>query len=165
MTHAATWHREATDGGARAGVLSLTHGDVPTPAFMPVGTRATVKALDVHDLRAVGATMVLSNTYHLMLRPGAEVIAGLGGLHSFMAWDGPILTDSGGYQILSLEPVITEEGARFRSTYDGAIVDLSPERSVAIQELLGSDIAMSLDVLVGLPAGREEVEAAMERTL
>lgn len=165
MTYAARWRQEATDGAARAGILNLTHGQVQTPAFMPVGTRATVKALDVHDLRAVGAKMVLSNTYHLMLRPGAETIAALGGLHSFMAWDGPILTDSGGYQIFSLEPHVTEEGADFRSTYDGSRVTLSPEESVRIQELLGPDVAMCLDVLVGLPARQPEVEAAMERTL
>src|SRR5690606_17185323 len=107
--------------------LSLTHGTVATPAFMPVGTRASVRTLDSHDLRAVGADMVLANTYHLMLRPGAELVAELGGLHAFMAWDGPILTDSGGYQILSLDPQISEEGAAFRSTYDGSPVHLTPE--------------------------------------
>lgn len=165
MTRAATWTEESADGGARAGRLRLTHGSVETPAFMPVGTRATVKALDVHDLSAVGAQMVLSNTYHLMLRPGAEVVAELGGLHGFMAWPGPILTDSGGYQIFSLDPRIGEEGVEFRSTYDGALVRLSPEEAVGTQELLGADVAMCLDVLVGLPAEREAVEAAMERTL
>jgi queuine tRNA-ribosyltransferase len=165
MTHAADWRREATDGKARAGVLSLTHGEVPTPAFMPVGTRATVRALDVHDLAAAGVEIVLCNTYHLMLRPGAELIAELGGLHSFMAWPGPILTDSGGYQIFSLDPRVSEEGADFRSTYDGSPVHLTPEGAVRIQELLGSDIAMCLDVLVGLPSEPPVVETAMERTL
>lgn len=165
MTHAAEWKPEGRDGGARAGRLTLSHGVVSTPAFMPVGTRATVRAVDVHDLVAAGAEIVLCNTYHLMLRPGAEVIADLGGLHSFMAWPGPILTDSGGYQIFSLEPRVSEEGADFRSTYDGAPVHLTPEGAVRIQELLGSDIAMCLDVLVGLPSERPVVETAMERTL
>lgn len=165
MTHAAEWIPETTDGRARAGTLSLTHGAVLTPAFMPVGTRASVKSVDVHDLKAAGAAMVLSNTYHLMLRPGAEVVAEMGGLHGFMAWDGPILTDSGGYQIFSLDPKITEEGAQFRSTYDGSTVQLTPEESIRVQQLLGPDVAMSLDVLVGLPSPREVVAAAMEQTL
>lgn len=165
MTHAVEWNLEHADGSARAGRLSLTHGTVATPAFMPVGTRATVRALDVRDLAEVGAEIVLANTYHLMLRPGAEVIADLGGLHGFMGWDRPILTDSGGYQIFSLDPRVTEEGAEFRSTYDGATVRLSPEEAIRIQELLGPDIAMCLDVLVGLPAERQVVAEAMERTL
>ena len=156
---------EATDGQARSGRFETSHGTVETPAFMPVGTRATVRALDVHDLRAAGAGIVLSNTYHLMLRPGADVIEAAGGLHRFMAWDGPILTDSGGYQIFSLQPRITEDGAAFRSVYDGSSVHLSPEGAVAVQESLGPDIAMVLDVCIGLPAGRLAVEAAMERTL
>jgi queuine tRNA-ribosyltransferase len=132
---------------------------------MPVGTRGTVKGVDAGDLRSVGAGMLLANTYHLMLRPGADVVAALGELHGFMAWDGPILTDSGGYQVFSLDPKITEDGVVFRSTYDGARVELSPERAVSVQETLGSDIAMVLDVLVGLPAPRAVLEAAMERTL
>lgn len=165
MTHAATWTSEATDGGARAGTLALTHGDVPTPAFMPVGTRAAVRAVDVDDLAAAGADIVLANTYHLMLRPGTEVIANLGGLHDFMGWPGPILTDSGGYQILSLDPRITEEGAEFKSSYDGSLVQLTPEGAVEVQQILGPDIAMVLDVCIGLPAPRTEVHAAMERTL
>jgi queuine tRNA-ribosyltransferase len=132
---------------------------------MPVGTRAAVKAVDTRDLAEAGAGIVLANTYHLMLRPGSAVIAGLGGLHLFMGWEGPILTDSGGFQIFSLEPSIDEEGARFRSIYDGARVRLSPEDAVRIQEELGPDIAMALDVCVGLPAPREVVEAEMERTL
>lgn len=165
MTHAATWTPGATDGLARTGTLALTHGSVSTPAFMPVGTRAAVRAVDVHDLAAAGAQMVLANTYHLMLRPGAQRVADLGGLHGFMAWDGPILTDSGGYQILSLDPRIDEEGAVFKSTYDGSTVHLSPEQAVEVQQLLGPDIAMALDVCLALPAPREEVRAAMERTL
>ena len=162
---AVTWTSEATDGSARAGTLSTPHGDVQTPAFIPVGTRAAVKAVDSDDLASVGAQIVLANTYHLMLRPGAELIESLGGLHEFMSWDGPILTDSGGFQIFSLEPEITEEGASFSSVYDGAPVDLTPEQAVAIQEQLGPDIAMVLDVCVGLPAPREEVETQMRRTL
>lgn len=132
---------------------------------MPVGTRAAVKAVDSDDLSAVGAEIVLANTYHLMLRPGADLIESLGGLHGFMSWDGPILTDSGGFQIFSLEPEITEKCATFTSVYDGARVDLTPEGAVSIQEQLGPDIAMVLDVCVGLPAPREEVEQQMRRTL
>ncbi len=156
---------EESDGLVRAGRLELAHGSVATPTFMPVGTRGVVKALDAEDLRSVGTQMVLSNTYHLMLRPGAETIAELGGLHRFMGWDGPILTDSGGYQIFSLEPAIDEEGATFRSTYDGSTVRLTPEEAVRIQQQLGVDVAMVLDVLVGLPAPTERVRLAMEQTL
>lgn len=159
------WQRTAGDGPARRGILHTPHGPVDTPAFMPVGTRASVRALDSADLAGLGAQMVLSNTYHLMLRPGSERIARLGGLHSFMAWDGPILTDSGGYQIFSLAPKITEDGAAFRSTYDGSRVMLRPEDSVRVQEELGPDIAMVLDELIGLPAPRAEVVAAMERSV
>lgn len=165
MTHAATWRAEFEDGPARAGVLALTHGEVPTPAFMPVGTRGVVRSLDVHDLRATGAEIVLANTYHLMLRPGAQRVDEMGGLHRFMGWDGPILTDSGGYQILSLDPHISEEGALFKSSYDGSTVHLSPEGAVEVQQLLAPDIAMVLDVCLALPAPREEVRTAMERTL
>src|SRR5690606_11621152 len=129
------------------------------------GTRAAVRALDTHDLGAVGAQMVLANTYHLMLRPGAELVARMGGLHGFMAWNGPILTDSGGYQILSLEPRITEDGATFRSVYDGSMVHLRPEDAVKVQELLGPDVAMVLDVCLALPAPAERVREAMELTL
>jgi queuine tRNA-ribosyltransferase len=165
MTHAVSWTPSATSGAARAGILSLTHGDVETPTFMPVGTRAAVKGLDAADVRAVGAQMVLSNTYHLMLRPGAEVVDELGGLHGFMGWDGPILTDSGGYQIFSLDPRLDEDGATFRSTYDGSLVRLTPEESMRVQQLLGPDVAMILDVLVGLPNTPEVVGAALEQTL
>ncbi len=163
---APVFHRtDATDGLARRGVLTTPHGEVATPAFMPVGTRAAVRAVDSRDLIEVGARMVLANTYHLMLRPGAREIAELGGLHSFMGWNGAMLTDSGGYQVFSLEPRIDEEGAAFRSTYDGNPVKLTPEDAVRIQEDLGADVAMVLDVCIGLPAPRPDVEAAMDRTL
>jgi len=165
MTEPVSYTMVAQSALARAGVLSTPHGEVETPGFMPVGTRASVKALDSADLVAVGAQMVLSNTYHLMLRPGAEVVDKLGGLHGFMAWDGPILTDSGGYQIFSLGPKIDEDGASFRSTYDGSSVRLTPEEAVRIQALLGADIAMVLDECIGLPAPRPAVQAAMERSL
>ena len=162
---AVTWDSEATDGAARAGRLNTPHGPVSTPAFMPVGTRAAVKAVDSDDLETAGAEIVLANTYHLMLRPGSELIADLGGLHGFMGWDKPILTDSGGFQVFSLQPKITDEGATFRSIYDGSTVHLTPEEATRIQEELGADIAMVLDVCVGLPAPREEVEEQMRRTL
>lgn len=132
---------------------------------MPVGTRAAVKAVDSRDLRESGAEIILSNTYHLMLRPGADLVAQMGGLHDFMSWGGPILTDSGGFQIFSLEPDIDEQGATFTSVYDGRRVQLTPEDAVSIQERLGPDIAMVLDVCVGLPAPRDVVEAEMRRTL
>ncbi|MDJ0961690.1 MAG: tRNA guanosine(34) transglycosylase Tgt [Acidimicrobiia bacterium] len=160
-----TWQSIASDGAARAGILHTPHGPVKTPGFMPVGTRGTVKGVDAADLQTVGAEMLLANTYHLMLRPGASTVAALGELQGFMAWNGPILTDSGGYQVFSLDPVVNEDGVVFRSTYDGSRVDLSPERAVEVQETLGSDVAMVLDVLVGLPADRAVLEAAMERTL
>ncbi len=161
---AVIWSAGAVDAKARTGTMSTPHGDVATPGFMPVGTRGTVKTVDVEDLRAVGVEIVLANTYHLMLRPGEDVVAELGGLHGFMAWDGPILTDSGGFQVLSLDPDIDEEGLVFRSSYDGSPVELTPERAVAVQETLGSDIAMALDVPVALPAPREVIEEAMNRT-
>jgi queuine tRNA-ribosyltransferase len=132
---------------------------------MAVGTRGTVKALDSEDLEDLGAQILLANTYHLMLRPGEDVVSRLGELHGFMAWDKPILTDSGGYQVLSLEPTITERELVFRSTYDGSKVALDPERSVAVQEALGSDIAMALDVPVGLPAPRSAVERTTYQTI
>lgn len=154
-----------TDGRARSGLLETPHGAVPTPAFMPVGTRATVRNVGVDDLADAGAHMVLANTYHLMLRPGADVVAGLGGLHGFSGWDGPMLTDSGGYQVFSLDPALDEDGVTFASTYDGSRVRLTPEDAVSVQERLGADVAMVLDHLVGLPADREVVRDAMERTL
>jgi len=160
MSEAISWSESSIDGAARVGTMHTPHGSVSTPAFMAVGTRATVKALDSEDLENLGAQIVLANTYHLMLRPGEDIVSGLGGLHRFMAWEKPILTDSGGYQVLSLEPKITEAKLVFRSTYDGSEVTLSPERSVAVQEALGSDIAMVLDVPVNLPATREATEKA-----
>ncbi len=165
MSDPVTWRKAHGDGEARAGTLTTPHGDVPTPGFMPVGTRATVRTLDPRDLREAGAVMVLANTYHLMLRPGDGLIERLGGLHCFMSWDGPILTDSGGFQVFSLEPRVDEDGVTFRSTYDGSYVRLTPEEATAVQERLGPDIAMVLDELIGLPAPRERVEAAMRRTL
>lgn len=155
----------SVDRDARAGTLSTPHGVVETPVFMPVGTRAAVKAVASDDLLDVGASMILANTYHLMLRPGAELIARMGGLHDFMSWERPILTDSGGFQIFSLDSNITEEGAQFRSVYDGSMVELTPEGAVRIQEALGPDVAMVLDVCVGLPAPRDVVESQMRRTL
>jgi queuine tRNA-ribosyltransferase len=160
-----TWTEEAHDGRARAGWLDTPHGRVRTPAFMSVGTRAAVKTVDAADLEAVGAEIVLANTYHLMLRPGSALVAELGGLHGFMSWSRPILTDSGGFQIFSLDPRIDEEGAVFRSVYDGSMARLGPEDAVRIQEELGADIIMALDVCVALPAPRERVVAEMGRTL
>ena len=162
---AVTWTRAASDGAARTGSLKTPHGEVRTPAFMPVGTRAAVKAVDPGDLVGLGAEIVLANTYHLMLRPGVSLVEEMGGLHRFMGWDRPILTDSGGFQIFSLDPVIDEDGATFRSVYDGEAVHLSPEEAVRFQEGLGADIIMALDVCVGLPAPREVVEDQMKRTL
>lgn len=160
-----SWRLEGKDGMARAGVLLTPHGEVATPGFMPVGTRAAVRAVDVDDLRRVGANLLLANNYHLVLRPGVEEVAKAGGLHSFWGWEGPILTDSGGFQIFSLDPQVTEEGASFRSVYDGSRLTMSPEEAVRSQEILGSDIAMVLDVCLGLPAERAKVASAMERTL
>lgn len=145
--------------------MATPHGDVETPNFMAVGTRATVKTIDTEDLDRLGAQIVLANTYHLMLRPGEDIVQNLGGLHGFMAWDKPILTDSGGYQVLSLDPKVTDEALVFKSSYDGSTVELSPERAVAVQEALGSDIAMMLDVPVALPADRSVAERAMHHTL
>ena len=157
----------ATDGTARCGEIMTPHGPVATPAFMPVGTQATVKALAPGTVRATGADIVLGNTYHLMLRPGAERVAALGGLHVFMNWPHAILTDSGGFQVMSLSQLrkIDEQGVTFRSHLDGATVELSPERAVEIQALLGSDIAMQLDECVKLPASRPDIERAMRLSL
>ena len=157
----------ATDGAARTGILSMRRGDIRTPAFMPVGTAATVKAMKPADVRASGADILLGNTYHLMLRPGAERVARLGGLHRFMGWERPILTDSGGYQVMSLSELtkVTEEGVTFRSHLDGSKHMLSPERSIEIQRLLGSDIVMAFDQLVPTTSSREEQVAAMERSM
>ena len=157
----------STDGAARAGVLATAHGDVPTPAFMPVGTKGTVKAVDPGELRALGATIVLGNTYHLHFRPGADLIAELGGLHAFMAWDGPILTDSGGFQVFSLRHTILradEEGVTFRSVYDGEAAAFTPETVARIQALLGSDVAMCLDVCPPADAAQPALEEAVRLT-
>ncbi len=156
-----------TDGRARLGEIKTAHGVVRTPAFMPVGTQAAVKAMRPDEVRALGTDIVLANTYHLMLRPGAERIAQLGGLHKFMNWPHPILTDSGGFQVMSLSPLrkIDADGVTFRSHLDGAMVALTPERAVEIQDLLGSDIAMQLDECLKLPAERAEVERAMRLSL
>ncbi len=157
----------AQDGAARLGEIATPHGRVRTPAFMPVGTVATVKALYPEQVKAAGADIVLANTYHLMLRPGAERIAKLGGLHTFMRWDGPILTDSGGFQVMSLGKIreISEDGVRFQSHIDGARHMLTPERAIEIQWLLGADIQMQLDECVELPAERAQVERAVELSL
>jgi queuine tRNA-ribosyltransferase len=157
----------AADDAARAGVLSTAHGDVPTPAFMPVGTKATVKSVDPEELRTLGATIVLGNTYHLHFRPGADVIAELGGLHRFMGWDGPILTDSGGFQVFSLRHTILgagDEGVTFRSVYDGEASSFTPESVAQIQAQLGSDIAMCLDAVPPANAPREALEDAVRLT-
>jgi len=162
-----TFTISATDGAARTGVIKMARGDIRTPAFMPVGTAATVKAMKPQDVRASGADIILGNTYHLMLRPGAERIERLGGLHAFMGWERPILTDSGGYQVMSLSELtkVTEEGVSFASHLDGSRHMLSPERSIEVQNLLGSDIAMAFDQLVPATATRGEHEAAMERSM
>ena len=157
----------ATDGLARRGRLLTAHGRIETPAFMPVGTAATVKALTPDMVAAAGSTMVLANTYHLMLRPGAERIARLGGLHAFMRWPGPILTDSGGFQVMSLANLrrIDEDGVEFRSHIDGARHRLTPERAVEIQRLLDADITMVLDECTRFPAEPADVACAMRRSL
>ncbi len=155
---------EVTDGAARATTIRSPRGEIRTPAFMPVGTRGTVRGIGSDDLERLGAQVVLGNTYHLMLRPGADVVGALGGLNRFMAWEGHTLTDSGGFQVFSLEPKITEEGATFRSTYDGSAHTLTPESAVAVQQVLGADIQMVLDVCPPLPSSREVVVAAVDRT-
>src|ERR1700704_2567816 len=157
----------ARDGRARAGAIAMRRGEVKTPAFMPVGTAATVKAMKPADVRASGADIILGNTYHLMLRPGAERVARLGGLHAFMRWKGPIITDSGGFQVMSLSKLrkITDAGVTFQSHIDGSTHVLTPERAVEIQCLLGSDIQMQLDECIALPATAEETERAVDRSL
>ncbi|MCB1448841.1 MAG: tRNA guanosine(34) transglycosylase Tgt [Nitratireductor sp.] len=157
----------ATDGLARRGVISTPRGKIRTPAFMPVGTAGTVKAMYMDQVRDLGADIILGNTYHLMLRPGAERVARLGGLHEFACWPGPILTDSGGFQVMSLAALrkLTEEGVSFKSHVDGEKHMLTPERSIEIQGLLDSDIQMQLDECIALPAERKEIERAMELSL
>ena len=158
---------DATDGAARAGVLTTPHGSVNTPLFMPVATLANVKGVDIGRVAETGAGMILSNTYHLHLRPGEELVERAGGLAAFMGWHGPTLTDSGGFQVFSLaaQVKVTEEGARFRSHLDGSPVELTPEAATRIQERLGADVVMQLDHVVPLPAPREVVADAMRRSL
>ena len=157
----------ATDGAARTGAIAMRRGTIRTPAFMPVGTAATVKAMKPEAVRAAGADIILGNTYHLMLRPGAERVARLGGLHKFMNWDRPILTDSGGYQVMSLSALrkITEEGVTFASHLDGSRHMLSPERSMEIQRLLGSDIVMAFDECPKVDRPRDEIARSMELSM
>jgi len=157
----------ATDGRARSGLVRTARGDIRTPAFMPVGTAGTVKGMKPGDVRALGADIILGNTYHLMLRPGAERLARLGGLHAWMGWDQPILTDSGGYQVMSLGDLTTksEEGVAFKSHLDGSRHMLSPERSMAIQMAIGSDIVMAFDECTPFPATHEVAQASMERSM
>jgi queuine tRNA-ribosyltransferase len=166
MTAGFAFAVHATDGAARAGTITTAHGEVPTPAFMPVGTRAVVKAVDPDEVRASGAAILLGNTYHLMLRPGEELIRRAGGLAAFMGWRGPTLTDSGGFQVFSLaERVkISDDGVVFSSHIDGTRIELGPERAVAVQAALGSDIAMALDECPPGDAPRGAVERAIERT-
>jgi queuine tRNA-ribosyltransferase len=154
-------------GAARRGTFHTPHGPVETPAFMPVGTQAAVKALTIDQVRSTGAQMILGNTYHLALRPGEEVVRDLGGLHRFMGWDGPILTDSGGFQVFSLaqSTKVTEQAAVFRSHIDGQRFELSPERAIAIQEALGSDVAMVLDHVIALPAEPNAIRDAADRSI
>ena len=167
MTERFAFSIAATDGAARTGTIRMQRGEIRTPAFMPVGTAATVKAMKPADVRAIGADIILGNTYHLMLRPGAERMDRLGGLHRFMGWDRPILTDSGGYQVMSLSDLtkITEEGVAFRSHLDGSRHMLSPERSMEIQRLLGSDIVMAFDECTAFPATEAQAKASMERSM
>lgn len=158
---------QSREGAARRGVLSTPHGPIDTPAFMPVGTRATVKGLTPEQVKQTGTQAVLANTYHLMLRPGADNVAELGGLHCFMAWDGPILTDSGGYQVFSLADrrEVDDDGVSFRSHIDGAAVRLTPESSIRVQNQLGADIIMAFDECPPLPAEPRALEKAVERTV
>jgi queuine tRNA-ribosyltransferase len=167
MSDTFSFRLTATDASARVGVLVTPHGRVATPAFMPVGTQAAMKAVQWRDVQEAGTEIVLANTYHLMLRPGAERIAALGGLHAFTRWGGPMLTDSGGFQVMSLANLrkIDESGVTFRSHIDGATIALSPERAIEIQRLLDSDIAMQLDECVALPAAIADIERAMQLSL
>jgi queuine tRNA-ribosyltransferase len=153
-----------TDGHARVGLLRTPRGSVATPCFMPVGTRGAVRTLAPADLEDLGVSIVLANTYHLMLRPGTDVIATLGGLHRFTGWNGHFLTDSGGFQVFSLRPVVDDDGVTFRSTYDGSVHRLTPEAAVAVQELMGADIQMALDVCPPLPSPPAVIREALERT-
>lgn len=167
MTNRFTFAVEAVDGAARTGAISMYRGQIRTPAFMPVGTAATVKAMKPETVRKTGADIILGNTYHLMLRPGAERVAKLGGLHKFMNWHRPILTDSGGYQVMSLSDLrkLTEKGVEFRSHIDGSKHMLTPERSMEIQRLLGSDIVMAFDECPRADRPRDEIAASMEMSM
>lgn len=160
----ATFTETGRDGGARTGVVATARGSFTTPRFMPVGTRGAIRHLASDDVEALGAQVILANTYHLMLRPGADVVAELGGIHGFADWDGHFLTDSGGYQIFSLGPELTDEGATFKSTYDGSTHLLTPERAVDVQALIGADIQMVLDVCPSSVADLSVVKAAVDRT-
>lgn len=155
----------ATDGAARTGIVTTARGSFRTPLFMPVGTRGAVRTLSSADLEGLGVEVMLGNTYHLMLRPGADLVEQLGGIHGFASWGGHVLTDSGGFQVFSLEPRVDDEGVTFRSTYDGTKHRLTPERAVAVQEQLGADIQMVLDVCPPLPSPPAVVRLAVERTL
>jgi queuine tRNA-ribosyltransferase len=167
LTNRFSFSVEAVDGAARTGAISMYRGQIRTPAFMPVGTAATVKAMKPETVRKTGADIILGNTYHLMLRPGAERVAKLGGLHKFMNWDRPILTDSGGYQVMSLSDLrkLTEKGVEFRSHIDGSKHMLTPERSMEIQRLLGSDIVMAFDECPRADRPRDEIAASMEMSM
>ena len=167
MSAALRFEIKAEAGKARTGVIHMSRGDIATPAFMPVGTAATVKAAFPQTVAQTGADILLGNTYHLMLRPGAERIAKLGGLHKFMNWQKPILTDSGGYQVMSLAKIakVKEEGVQFQSHIDGSAHMLSPERSIEIQDLLGADISMIFDECLSYPASRETTLTSMELSL
>lgn len=162
-----TFNIAATDGKARAGVLSTAHGEIPTPVFMPVGTVGTVKGMTPEQVKATGASIILGNTYHLMLRPGAARVEKLGGLHRFMQWEQPILTDSGGFQVMSLADrcKLTEEGATFKSHIDGTLCHLSPEGAMEIQRQLDADISMVLDECTSYPADHKHAKASMERSM
>jgi len=167
MTNRFQFNINATDGRARTGVINTPKGDIRTPAFMPVGTAATVKAMMPENVKATGADILLGNTYHLMLRPGAERVHNLGGLHKFMNWQGPILTDSGGYQVMSLTDLrkLTEEGVKFKSHIDGSLHNLTPEYSMEIQRLLGSDIVMSFDECTPFPATEKQAKLSMDLSM
>src|ERR1700710_1443256 len=167
MTSQNYFQLQGRDGAARTGALTTPHGVVRTPAFMPVGTAGAMKGLHWREVRDAGADIVLGNTYHLMLRPGAERIAALGGLQRFTGWNGPMLTDSGGFQVMSLAQLrkLSERAVTFRSHIDGTSYELSPERSIEIQQLLGSDIAMQMDECIRLPAERADIERAMQLSL
>ncbi|MDB0000791.1 tRNA guanosine(34) transglycosylase Tgt [Amylibacter sp.] len=167
MTNRFQFNINAIDGRARTGVINTPKGDIRTPAFMPVGTAATVKAMMPENVKATGAGILLGNTYHLMLRPGAERVHNLGGLHKFMNWQGPILTDSGGYQVMSLTDLrkLTEEGVKFKSHIDGSLHNLTPEYSMEIQRLLGSDIVMSFDECTPFPATEKQAKSSMDLSM